>query len=161
MGEATALMAAADPRQLLAVEAHAPGVTALMRRLEQAGLDNVRIVEGDAVEVLQALPEQSLQEVRLYFPDPWPKPRHAKRRLLQPGFAALASEKLAPGGRLHLATDAQHYVEQALEVLHAWDTRVVDRPQDRPLTGYERRGLAAGRAVVDIIAVPRDAAAAH
>jgi tRNA (guanine-N7-)-methyltransferase len=161
MGEATALMAAADPRPVLAVEVHSPGIAALLRRLEDAGLDNVRIAQGDAVEVLQALPDGSLQEVRVFFPDPWPKTRHAKRRLVQPAFVALVAQKLAPRGRLHVASDAAHYVAQVLEVLQDWDVETTSRPAHRPLTGYERRGLLAGRASTDIIASPRDAAAAR
>jgi tRNA (guanine-N7-)-methyltransferase len=161
MGEATALMAAADPRRLLAIEVHWPGIAALLRRLESGALDNVRVVEGDAVEVLRELPERALQEVRAFFPDPWPKARHHKRRLIQPEFAALVAQKLTPRGRLHVATDDASYAEQVLDVLRDWDAAVVPRPENRPLTGYERRGLAAGRTVVDIIASPRDAAAAR
>jgi tRNA (guanine-N7-)-methyltransferase len=153
MGEATALMAAQDPRQVLAVEVHPAGIMSLLRRLEAAGLDNVRLVEGDAVPVLERLPDQSLQEVRVFFPDPWPKARHAKRRLLQRPFVDLVRTRLRPDGRLHVATDMPHYAEQVLEVLAEWDVQV--GPTDRPRTGYERRGLAAGRAAVDIIASPR------
>ena len=154
MGEATVAMAAADPRQLLAVEVHPAGIAALLRRLEAAGLDNVRVVDGDAVEVLEQLPPASLQEVRIFFPDPWPKSRHAKRRLLQPAFVQLVADRLAPQGFLHLATDVPSYAEHALEVLAGWQVTVEEGPRGRPLTGYERRGLAAGRTATDIIAVP-------
>jgi tRNA (guanine-N7-)-methyltransferase len=153
MGEATAAMAASDPRRLLAVEMHPAGIAALLRRLEQAGLDNVRIVEGDAVDVLEALPERSLDEVRVFFPDPWPKARHAKRRLLQPAFAELVAGKLAPQGFLHLATDVPAYAEHARAVLSGWQVREVSLP--RPATGYEKRALAAGRQAIDLIASPR------
>jgi tRNA (guanine-N7-)-methyltransferase len=155
MGEATVEMAARDPRQLLAVEVHPAGIMALLRRLEAAGLDNVRLVEGDAIEVLEALPAHSLDEVRAFFPDPWPKARHAKRRLLQPAFAQLVADRLKPKGLLHLATDVPSYAEHALEVLADWDVQVVPRPAGRPLTGYEKRALLAGRESTDLIASPR------
>jgi tRNA (guanine-N7-)-methyltransferase len=155
MGEATALMAAAEPEvDLVAVDVHPAGVAALLRRLEQADLGNVRVVEGDAVAVLRALPEQSLRQVRLLFPDPWPKARHAKRRLLRPSFAALVASRLAPYGSLHLATDWPAYVQHARGgPPHDWDVQVVDRGT-RPLTGYERRALAAGRPSTDLLARP-------
>jgi tRNA (guanine-N7-)-methyltransferase len=154
MGEATALMAAAQPEvDLLAVDVHPAGVAALLRRIEAAGLSNVRVVDGDAVPLLQALPAGSLREVRVFFPDPWPKARHAKRRLLRPSFAALVASRLAPGGCLHLATDWPAYVEHALAVLEGWDTEVVARG-GRPLTGYERRARTAGRAATDLLARP-------
>jgi tRNA (guanine-N7-)-methyltransferase len=155
MGEATALMAAADPgTDLLAVDVHPAGVMALLRRIETAGLTNVRVVEGDAVEVLRALPDASLAGLRVYFPDPWPKARHAKRRLLRPSFAALAASRLAPGATLHLATDWPEYVEHALLALQGWDARVIDRPGWRPATGYERRALRDGRSAVDLLCTP-------
>jgi tRNA (guanine-N7-)-methyltransferase len=154
MGEATALMAAQDPRPLLAVEVHPAGIMSLLRRLEQAELSNVRIVEGDAVDVLHALPEQSLDEVRLYFPDPWPKARHVKRRLVRPAFAELVASRLTAGGFLHLATDIPAYADHCREVLRAWDLETVPRPAHRPVTGYERRALLAGREPVDIMARP-------
>ena len=156
MGEATALMAAAEPElDLLAVEVHPAGIAALLRRLEDAALTNVRVVEGDAVPLLQVLPESCLREVRLFFPDPWPKARHAKRRLLRPSFAALLASRLEPSGHLHLATDWPAYVDHARGVLAHWDVEVVDRPERRPVTGYERRASAAGRTAVDVIARPR------
>ncbi|MCW2599743.1 MAG: tRNA ((7)-)-methyltransferase [Frankiales bacterium] len=157
MGEATAAMAVTDPgSDVLAVEVHPAGVAALLRRIEEHGLTNVRVVQDDAVAVLGALPERSLAEARLFFPDPWPKSRHAKRRLLRPSFAALLATRLADGGRLHLATDWPGYVEHALEVLaDDWDTRVVDRPAHRPVTRFERQGLDAGRPSTDVYASPR------
>jgi tRNA (guanine-N7-)-methyltransferase len=155
MGEATAAMALADPAtDLLAVEVHPAGVAALLRRIDEHQLANVRVVRDDAVAVLQALPERSLTEVRLYFPDPWPKARHAKRRLLRPSFAALLATRLADGARLHLATDWPAYVEHALEALAGWDARVVDRPAHRPLTRFEQQGLEAGRPITDVYATP-------
>lgn len=156
MGEATIVMAAAQPElDVVAVDVHPAGVAALLRRIEGAALDNVRVAEGDALDVLRALPEASLHEVRLLFPDPWPKARHAKRRLVRPVFADLVATRLAPGGRLHLATDWPAYAAHAVAVLSAgYDVREIARPQSRPLTAYERRGLAAGRTVTDVWAYP-------
>jgi tRNA (guanine-N7-)-methyltransferase len=157
MGEATALMAAAQPDvDLLAVEVHPAGIAALLRRLEEAALTNVRVVEGDAVPVLEALPEASLAEVRIFFPDPWPKARHAKRRLLRPSFADLAASRLAPGGWVHLATDWPAYATHAQEALaERFSCEIVARPGNRPVTGYERRAVSAGRPPIDLIARPR------
>jgi tRNA (guanine-N7-)-methyltransferase len=156
-GEATAVMAAADPsRDVLAVEVHTPGVATLLRRVEQEGLRNVRIAEGDGLQVLaDALSPGSLDEVRVYFPDPWPKSRHAKRRLVTPSFAALVAERLRPGGRLHVATDWGSYAEQVLQVVGASpDLAVASHERgDRPLTRFERRGMAAGRTITDVVAV--------
>lgn len=152
MGEATSLMAAADPRPLLAIDVHPAGVASLLRRLEAAELDHVQVWEGNAIPVLRALPAGSLEEVRVFFPDPWPKARHAKRRLLRPAFAELLAARLAPRGHLHLATDHPAYVEHAAEALQGWTLTVIDRPQARPITGYERRALCAGRPVTDVIA---------
>jgi tRNA (guanine-N7-)-methyltransferase len=155
MGEATAVMAAASPDvEVLAVDVHPAGIAALLRRLEASDLRNVRVVDGDAVELLTALPPRSLAEVRLYFPDPWPKTRHAKRRLLRPSIAALIADRLAPQGFLHLATDWPAYAEHALDVLASWDVEQVPRPPGRPITGYERRGYRAGRESVDLLAHP-------
>jgi tRNA (guanine-N7-)-methyltransferase len=156
-GEATAVMAAADPsRDVLAVEVHTPGVATLLRRVEQEGLRNVRIAEGDGLQVLaDALSPGSLDEVRVFFPDPWPKSRHAKRRLVTPSFAALVAERLRPGGRLHVATDWGSYAEQVLQVVGASpDLAVASHERgDRPLTRFERRGIAAGRTITDVVAV--------
>lgn len=155
MGEATAAMAQADPStDLLAVEVHPAGVAALLRRIEEHGLRNVRVAQDDAITVLTALPDQSLAEVRLYFPDPWPKAKHAKRRFLRPSFAEVLRSKLGPGARLHLATDCLAYVEHALQVLQGWDARVVERPAHRPLTRFEQQGLDAGRPITDVYAIP-------
>lgn len=157
MGEATVACAAADPTtDLLGVEVHTPGVAALLRLLEQAEVDNVRIVEGDAVAVLSELPAGSVTEVRLWFPDPWPKSRHAKRRFIQPSTAVLIASRLVPGGRLHLATDSASYVEHAQSVLTGrFDVRRIARPADRPVTRFEARARAAGRNSYDLVAVVR------
>ncbi len=156
MGEATAQLAAEDPdRDVLAVEVLTPGVAALMRRLETAGLTNVRIAETDALPLLrERIAPGSLDEVRVFFPDPWPKPRHAKRRLVSHEFAELVADRLRPGGRLHVATDWRSYDVQALAVLTASPRfAVVSRDRGRrPVTGFEQKGLAAGRPPHDLVA---------
>jgi tRNA (guanine-N7-)-methyltransferase len=156
MGEATAAMAAADPaRDVLAVEVHTPGLGSLLRLLERADLRNVRVLEADAREVLaDLLAPGSLDEVRAFFPDPWPKARHAKRRLLTPEFADLVASRLRPGGRLHVATDWDSYAAQALAVLQAHPAyEVMSRERgSRPVTRFEARGLEAGRTVHDLVA---------
>jgi tRNA (guanine-N7-)-methyltransferase len=160
MGEATALMAAADPaRDVLAVDVHTPGAGALCRELDQAGLRNVRVVLGDAVDVLRdMLAPGSLDEVRAFFPDPWPKARHTKRRLVGASVAALIAERLRVGGRLHLATDWPPYAEQMLQVVAAEpllrndNAGYADRPAWRPVTRFEHMALAKGHHVYDLIA---------
>jgi tRNA (guanine-N7-)-methyltransferase len=155
MGEATAAMAAASPDvDVLAVDVHPAGIASLLRRLEKADLRNVRVANGDAVDVLNALPAGSLAEVRLFFPDPWPKKRHVKRRFLRPTIAALLADRLAPQGFLHLATDWPAYEEHAREVLASWDVQDVPRPASRPVTGYERRAHTASRSTVDLVCRP-------
>jgi tRNA (guanine-N7-)-methyltransferase len=150
-------MAAADPgRDVLAVDVHVQGLGRLLRRIEDLGLTNVRVAEGDAVIVLRdMLPASSLDEVRVFFPDPWPKARHAKRRLVQQGFLDLVAARLRPGGVLHVATDWGPYAEQVRDLLHhdpAYD--VVSegpRPAHRPVTKFEKQGLAAGRTSYDVV----------
>ncbi len=161
MGEATAAMAAAQPEiDIVAVEVHRAGVAALLQRLDQAHLTNVRVVEGDAVTLLRdVVARSSLTEVRVFFPDPWPKARHTKRRLISPTFARLVADRLVPGGRLHVATDWPAYAEQAVEVMASvLDTRRVERPATRPVTRFEQRGLAAGRASYDVVGIRRERA---
>lgn len=153
MGEATAAQAAADPsRDVLAAEVHTPGVGALLRRLEDAGLANVRVVEADGLEVLRAQPPGSLEGVRVFFPDPWPKARHAKRRLVTASFADLVAQRLRPGGWLHVATDWAAYAAGVREVLeqHPRFGPVGTTRGDRPITRFERQGLAAGREAHDL-----------
>lgn len=161
MGEATAAMAAADlERDLLAVEVHTPGVGSLLRRIESGGLTNVRVAEADGVEVLRELIRPGgLDEVRVFFPDPWPKSRHSKRRLVSASFADLVADRLRPGGRLHVATDAQSYADQALLVLAGHPAfEVVSRDRgDRLVTRYEQQALDAGRVAHDLVAVRRPA----
>ena len=159
MGEATAQMAAADPdRDVLAVEVHTPGLGNLLRLAEAGGLRNLRVVEADAREVLrERLAPGSLDEVRVFFPDPWPKARHAKRRLVTPEFADLVASRLRPGGRLHVATDWASYAEQVVAVLEAHPAYdVVSRERGaRPVTRFEQRGTAAGRVAHDVVAQRR------
>ena len=158
MGEATVAMAAADPeRDVLAVDVHTPGVGKLLRSLEEHGVGNVRVVEGDALHVLRVMLDGvELDEVRVYFPDPWPKARHAKRRLVSPVFCDLVAARLRPGGVLHVATDWRPYADMALRVLREHPAFEVDglseRPVHRPLTRFEKRGLAAGRPSYDLLA---------
>ena len=159
MGEATAAMAAADPgSDVLAVEVHTPGVAALLRRIDDAGLTNLRVVEADAVLLLRGpLGTWPFDEVRVYFPDPWPKARHHKRRLVSTAFADLLADRLRPGGVLHVATDWADYADAAEEVLRAHPaftvTRLDERPAHRPTTRFEARGNDAGRASHDLVAV--------
>ena len=159
MGQATAAIAQQMPDiDFLGVEVHPPGVGALLRRIGELGLTNVRIVQHDAVEVLaQMIAPASLAGVHVFFPDPWPKKRHHKRRLIQPPFVDLLAQRLTPGGTLHCATDWQPYAEQMLEVLTA-EPRLVNtaadyapRPDYRPLTKFELRGLGLGHGVWDLI----------
>ena len=163
LGEATAAMAAADAgTDLLAVEVHTPGVAALLRRIDEAGLSNVRVVEADAVALLRGpLAGWFFDEVRVFFPDPWPKSRHHKRRLVSEAFADLVAARLRSGGVLHVATDWHPYAESALGVLDAHHAFVVTglepRPAHRPLTRFEGRGHGAGRASYDLVAVRRPA----
>ena len=159
MGDATAAIARAMPdTDFVGVEVHAPGVGALLKRIGETGLTNVRIVQHDAVEVLERMiAPGSLAAVHLFFPDPWPKARHHKRRLVQPGFVALVASRLAPGGTLHCATDWQPYAEQMLEVLSAEPAlrntanAYAPRPPYRPLTKFESRGLGLGHGVWDLV----------
>lgn len=159
MGDATAAIAADMPEvDFLGVEVHPPGVGALLARIGKLGLTNLRIVQHDAVQVLGAMvPEASLAAVHIFFPDPWHKKRHHKRRLIQPTFAALLASRLAPGGRLHCATDWEPYAQQMLEVLTA-EPRLVNnaagyapRPGYRPLTKFEARGMKLGHGVWDLV----------
>jgi tRNA (guanine-N7-)-methyltransferase len=159
MGQATAAIAAARPDDnFLGIEVHEPGVGALLQRIAERNLSNLRIVRHDAVAVLASMiAPGSLAAVHVYFPDPWPKKRHWKRRLIQPPFVALVASRLAPGGLLHCATDWQPYAEQMLEVLSAEPLLVntadgfAPRPAWRPETKFERRGLALGHGVWDLL----------
>jgi tRNA (guanine-N7-)-methyltransferase len=161
MGHATVAFAAARPDvNLLGVEVHAPGVGSLLAQIDAATLGNVRIVQHDAVEVIASMiASASLAGVHLFFPDPWPKKRHHKRRLIQAPFAAMLGQRLAPGGYLHLATDWEDYAQQMREVLDAVPGLVnsagaagfVTRPDSRPVTKFESRGLRLGHVVRDLV----------
>ncbi|MEH0545272.1 tRNA (guanosine(46)-N7)-methyltransferase TrmB [Streptomyces sp. B21-105] len=161
MGEATAQMAAADPgTDILAVDVHTPGQGNLLSLADRNALSNVRVANGDAIILLrEMLPADSLDGLRVYFPDPWPKKRHHKRRLIQPEFLDLAATRLKPGALVHCATDWEPYAEQMLEVLTAHpdfentraDGGFAPRPGFRPLTRFEGQGLDKGHVVNDLL----------
>lgn len=159
-GEATAHMAEAHPeRDFLAVDVYEPGIGRLLAAIAEAGLTNVRVLRGDAIEVLrEAITPASLHSVLILFPDPWPKKRHHKRRLVQPDFVSLVASRLEAGGILHLATDWQDYAEHMLAVLEADGTLIntagrgkfCAQATARPETKFERRGTQLGHAVWDL-----------
>lgn len=159
MGETTAKIADANrDNDYLGVEVHVPGVGALCKQIAERELENLRICQHDAVEVVRdMLPENSLDGVHVFFPDPWHKARHNKRRLIQSPFVALLASRLKPGGYLHCATDWEEYAHQMLEVLSAEPTLVnsaegfAPRPEYRPLTKFENRGIRLGHGVWDVI----------
>jgi tRNA (guanine-N7-)-methyltransferase len=160
MGEATAHIAGLMPEHnFLCCEVHTPGVGALLKRIGDAGLANVRIVQHDAVEVLEhMLGPESLAGVHIFFPDPWHKARHNKRRLVQPHFLAKLLPRMKPGAYIHCATDWEPYAQQMLEVLsaeHALKNAAhggfAPRPDYRPLTKFENRGLKLGHGVWDVV----------
>lgn len=161
MGDATAVIAAALPgTDFIGVEVHPPGVGSLLRQIGERQLGNLRIVQHDAVEVLERMiAPDSLAGVHVFFPDPWHKKRHHKRRLIQAPFVRLLVSRLAPGGRLHCATDWQPYAEQMLVVLGAEPALrntaadYAPRPDYRPLTKFENRGLKLGHGVWDLVFV--------
>jgi len=159
MGEGLAEISAAHPENdYLGVEVHTPGVGALLKKLGERSLDNVRVIQHDAVEVLtHMLAPGSLAGVHIFFPDPWHKKRHNKRRLIQSPFVRLLAGRIAPGGYLHLATDWEDYALQMLEVLSA-EAQLANttegfspRPDTRPLTKFEQRGLRLGHGVWDLV----------
>jgi tRNA (guanine-N7-)-methyltransferase len=159
MGEATAHIAALMPdRNFLCCEVHDPGVGALLKRIGEQGLSNIRIVQHDAVEVIDhMLPPATLAGVHVFFPDPWHKARHNKRRLIQPPLVARLASRLQPGGYIHCATDWQPYAQQMLEVFGAEPqlentaNGYAPRPEYRPLTKFENRGLKLGHGVWDVV----------
>ncbi len=159
MGDATAQIATTRPdTDFIGVEVHEPGVGALLKRIGEQGLGNLRIVQHDAVEVLeQMIAPASLAGVHIFFPDPWHKKKHHKRRLIQPAFVSRLVTRLAPGGYLHCATDWQPYAEQMLEVLGAEPglrntaEGYAPKPAYRPLTKFENRGLKLGHGVWDLV----------
>jgi tRNA (guanine-N7-)-methyltransferase len=159
MGETTVAIAAAHSEcDYIGIEVHTPGVGSLLKQIDELGLTNVRVIQHDAVEVLRdMLGPASLAGVHLFFPDPWPKKRHHKRRLLQPAFLALLARRLRPGGYIHCATDWEDYAQQMLAVLTAEslleNTAIgyAPRPDYRPLTKFEQRGLRLGHGVWDLV----------
>jgi tRNA (guanine-N7-)-methyltransferase len=160
IGEATAALAAARPdHDVLALEVWRPGVADTLWQLADAGADNVRLCSVDAVWVLDHLvPAEGLAELWTFFPDPWPKTKHHKRRLVDPAFARLAASRLAPGAPWRLATDWADYAEQMRTVLDAepqLEGGRVPRWDERPLTRFERKGLAVGRDIVDLVYTKR------
>jgi tRNA (guanine-N7-)-methyltransferase len=159
MGETTAAIAAAHPENdYLGIEVHTPGVGSLLKEIAALGLANLRVIQHDAVEVLtRMIAPSTFDGVHIFFPDPWPKKRHHKRRLIQPPFLALLVGRMKPGAYLHVATDWQEYAEQILSVLAAEPQlrNTVDgyapRPEYRPQTKFESRGLKLGHGVWDIV----------
>jgi tRNA (guanine-N7-)-methyltransferase len=159
MGETTAKLAEAAPElNYLAVEVYPPGLAQLMMRAEALGLTNLRLLRGDAVVLLeQHIAPGSLSGVRIFYPDPWPKKKHHKRRIVQPDVVATIASRLIPGGTLHLATDWENYAEQMLEVCSAepqlrnLHSGWAPRPDWRPLTKFESRAEEDGRISHDLI----------
>jgi tRNA (guanine-N7-)-methyltransferase len=159
MGDATATIAQAhSATDFIGVEVHTPGVGALLKHMAERGLSNLRLVQHDAVEVLQnMISPTSLAGVHVFFPDPWHKTKHNKRRLIQPEFVKLLASRLAPNGYLHCATDWQPYAEQMLQVLSQEPAlrntvnAYAPRPAHRPLTKFENRGLKLGHGVWDLV----------
>jgi tRNA (guanine-N7-)-methyltransferase len=161
MGHSLVQMAAAEPdKDFIGIEVHRPGVGALLMAIEESGVTNLRSYCDDAVEILeQCIADASLTRVQLYFPDPWHKKKHHKRRIVQPAWVQLVQRKLAPDGVLHMATDWQDYAENMLAVMQAetgWQNLAEDqnfaaRPDWRPETKFERRGARLGHGVWDLL----------
>lgn len=161
MGDSLLEMAIADPKSdFIGIEVHTPGVGRLLAGAREYGLTNLRVYRADAIAVLsQSLPHQSIDRLQLYFPDPWPKKRHHKRRIVQQSFLDLLSTKLKPGASLHIATDWEPYAKNCLELLEqqtAWKNsagkgQFIARPEFRPETKFERRGTQLGHGVWDLI----------
>lgn len=159
MGETTAIIAAHHPdNDYLGIEVHAPGVGSLLKEIATRELTNLRVIRHDAVEVVRdMIPPGSLAGIHIYFPDPWPKKRHHKRRLIQPPFVHALAGRLAPDGYLHCATDWEDYAQQILDVLSAEPllentaAGFAPRPAWRPQTKFETRGLKLGHGVWDVL----------
>ena len=160
MGHSLVEMAKNDPASnYVGIEVHGPGVGACLMEAEVQGISNLRVMQHDAVEILEdCIADNSLNKVQIFFPDPWHKKRHHKRRLIRPDFVQLLQQKLQPGGILHLATDWENYAEHMLEVMHSEDgwknlsssNDYVPRPDARPLTKFEKRGHRLGHGVWDM-----------
>jgi len=160
-GSSLAEMAQANPDlNYIGIEVHRPGVGSLMMILEQKGLKNVKIYHHDAIEILEdKIPDHTITGVHLFFPDPWQKRRHHKRRIVRPSFIDLLNKKLVPGGYFHAATDWEHYAKDMLKILSSTnrlintskDADYSQRPKYRPLTKFESRGISLGHGVWDLI----------
>lgn len=159
-GDALLEMAQRHPQwNFIGIEVHRPGVGHLLKQAGELGLQNLRVSSRDAVEVLEKqVPDASLNRVMLYFADPWPKKRHHKRRIVQPAFVQLVARKLEPGGEFHLATDWENYAQHMREVLdpapgfsNTTPGGFAPRPEDRPLTKFEKRGQRLGHGVWDLV----------
>jgi tRNA (guanine-N7-)-methyltransferase len=159
MGETTATIAAAHPEvNYLGIEVHTPGVGGLLKLIAEGELTNIRVIQHDAVEVVgDMIAPGTLAGIHIFFPDPWPKKRHHKRRIIKADFAALLASRLAPGGYFHCATDWEEYAQQMLEVLGGEPLLentadgFAPRPEYRPLTKFEQRGLRLGHGVWDVV----------
>jgi tRNA (guanine-N7-)-methyltransferase len=153
-GEPVEALALAEPEfGIIAVDVHTPGIGDLLHRIEAGGYRNIAVIEADVRAFLPHVPEQSLAGVRTFFPDPWPKARHHRRRLVTADFAEALAERVTSGGFWHLATDWPDYVDHILAVLDdcpSWSGGVIPRPHWRPITRYERTALAEGRTPVDL-----------
>jgi len=161
MGKSLAEMAEANPHQnYIGIEVHRPGIGALLKLVEEKSLTNIRVYNHDAIEVLEkCIPKDSLAGVYLFFPDPWHKKRHNKRRIVQPAFAQTIASHLKPGGQFHMATDWEDYALHMMEVMNDAENynnisgagQYTPRPEYRPLTKFEARGQRLGHGVWDLI----------
>jgi tRNA (guanine-N7-)-methyltransferase len=153
-GEAVVALAEADPSvTVVAVDMHTPGIGDLLASISERGLRNVLVVEADVRRVLEAIPEMRLSGVRTFFPDPWPKKRHHRRRLVTPDFTKALASHVRVGGFWHVATDWPEYsiaIDETVSACAAWLGGIIPRPAWRPETRYERRGRAAGRDPIDL-----------
>jgi len=161
-GSLVAMAEAAPENNYIGIEVHRPGVGRLLQDVKEKQLTNIKVYNHDAVEILkQNIADESLEGVFLFFPDPWPKAKHHKRRIVQPAFAALVASKLKPGGFFHMATDWEHYAESMLEVMNAMpmytnqssEGGAVEKPDYRPLTKFELRGKRLGHGIWDLVFV--------
>lgn len=154
MGQSLILQAKHNPdKNYIGIEVHRPGIGSLLLNIQKENLKNLKIVNKDAVEVLsQNIPDYSLEAIQIFFPDPWPKKRHHKRRLIQPEFIKVLHQKLKPNGLLHIATDWENYAEHILDVVNNSGLfKQVDEPHDRPTTKFETRGVKLGHGVWDMV----------
>ena len=156
MGDSLAQMAMDNSdSNYIGIEVHKPGVGSLLATIEEKHISNLRVISHDAVEVLEhSIPKQSLDAIQIFFPDPWPKKRHHKRRLIQTGFVGLLAQKLKPNGQLHIATDWKNYAEWIEEVMvecSEFKRLPPDTPHQRPMTKFEKRGINLGHGVWDMI----------